>query len=73
MSDLKDRILQVLGQPRLSGFATVTRSGAPWVRYVMAVADDRMTIRFASFVGSRKLAQIEGGDEVIDNNSYLFP
>jgi general stress protein 26 len=64
MPDLKEQILQVLCQPQLSGFATVKADGTPWVRYVIAVADEQMTIRFASFVGSRKLEQIEQNPEV---------
>ena len=64
MSDIKERILQVLGQPQLSALATVTADGKPWVRYVMAVSDNNMTIRFASFVGERKIEQIKRNPEV---------
>jgi general stress protein 26 len=64
MSDLKGRILQVLGQPQLSALATVTAEGKPWVRYVMVVSDNHMTVRFASFVGARKIEQIKRNPEV---------
>ena len=64
MSDLKERIRRILSQPQLSGLATVTAEGKPWVRYVMAVADDHLTLRFASFVGSRKVEQIGRNPEV---------
>jgi general stress protein 26 len=64
MSDLKGRILQVLGQPQLSSLATVTAEGKPWVRYVMVVSDNHMTVRFASFVGARKIEQIKRNPEV---------
>jgi general stress protein 26 len=64
MSPIRERILKILCQPQLSALATVTAEGKPWVRYVMAMADDNMTIRFASFVGSRKLKQISENPEV---------
>ena len=50
MSDLKERILKILQQPQLAGLATITQDGKPWVRYVMAVASQDMTIRCATFV-----------------------
>jgi general stress protein 26 len=64
MADLKDRILEIISKPQLSGFATVTPEGKPWVRYVMAVADEGMAIRFATFVKARKVTQIQGNPEV---------
>jgi general stress protein 26 len=64
MADLKERILQIIGQPQLSGFATVTGEGKPWVRYVMAIGGDDLEIRFASFVSARKVAQIAQNPEV---------
>jgi general stress protein 26 len=64
MADLKDRILSILSQPQLAGLATVTQDGKPWVRYVMAAADDSLTIRCATFVTARKVRQIEENPEV---------
>ena len=64
MSTLKDRILQIMSQPQLSALATVTEEGKPWVRYVVAIADAGFKIRFASFVGSRKVIQIKRNSEV---------
>jgi Uncharacterized stress protein (general stress protein 26) len=59
MPNLKERILDVVrGGPKLSGFATITTDGKPWVRYVMAEASDDMTFRFTSFRNARKIAQI---------------
>ena len=59
MSDLKDRILDVvIHRPMLSGFATVTAEGKPWVRYVVAEASADMTFRFTSFATARKVEQI---------------
>ena len=64
MSDLKDRIYGILRQPQLAGLATITQDGKPWVRYVMTVASPDMTIRCATFVRARKVAQIEREPEV---------
>jgi len=64
MSDLQQRILSILNQPQLAGFATITEQGKPWVRYVMTVGNDDLEIRFASFVGARKVKQIERNPEV---------
>jgi len=59
MSDLKDRILDVvMHQPMLSGFATITAEGKPWVRNVVAEASGDLTFRFTSFRTARKVAQI---------------
>ncbi|TFL16149.1 hypothetical protein DR046_21535 [Jannaschia formosa] len=59
MSDLKDRILDVvIHQPMLSGFATLTADGKPWVRYVVAEASKDLTFRFTSFKTARKVDQI---------------
>jgi len=64
MSDLKTRILTILQQPQLAGLATITEDGKPWVRYVMTVASEDLTIRCATFVGARKVKQIERNPEV---------
>ncbi|MFH0803154.1 MAG: pyridoxamine 5'-phosphate oxidase family protein [bacterium] len=64
MSTLKERIGQIIGQMQLSALATVTAEGKPWVRYVMTVADEKMNIRFSSFVGARKVEQLKRNPEV---------
>ena len=64
MSNLKDRILGMLQTPQLAGLATVTEDGKPWVRYVMVAASENMTLRCATFVGARKVKQIEVNPEV---------
>lgn len=64
MSDLKERIGKVLCRPQLSGLATVTADGKPWVRYVMTVASEDLTIRCTTMVGSRKVSQISDHPEV---------
>jgi len=64
MSDLKERILAILGKPQLAGLATIAQDGKPWVRYVMTVASEDMTIRCATFVSARKAKQIKKNPEV---------
>lgn len=64
MSDLKDKIYEVLKDLQLAGFATVTEDGKPWVRYVMVKGAQDLTIRFATFVNARKVAQIKKDPEV---------
>ena len=50
MADLKEKILEIIRQPHLAAFATVTADGRPWVRYVMPFADEDLTVRFSTFV-----------------------
>ena len=78
MSDVKNRIMEILGRPQLSSLATITSDGKPWTRYVMIVADDGMTIRLATFVGARKVNQIAANPEVhltcgVTNPSEVIP
>ena len=64
MSELEERIGAILKQPQLATLATITEDGKPWVRYVMTLADDDLVIRCASFIGARKVKQIEKNPEV---------
>jgi general stress protein 26 len=64
MSNLAEQIKALLSLPALSGLATITADGKPWVRYVMSVMDDTMTVRFATFTSARKVAQIAQNPEV---------
>lgn len=64
MPSLKERILDVVKAPSLSGLATTTQDGKPWVRYVVTVASDDLTLRCSSFRNARKIAQIENNPEV---------
>ena len=64
MSELKERIYAILREPQLAGLATITEDGKPWVRYVMTLASEDLTIRCATFVKARKVRQIEKNPEV---------
>ncbi len=64
MSDLKQRILDIIHKPQLAALATVTEQSNPWVRYVVAVGDGDFVIRCATFVESRKVKQIKNNPNV---------
>jgi general stress protein 26 len=64
MSDLKQRILDIITKPQLAVLATVTEDGKPWCRYVSPLGKDDMTIRFSTFISSRKVQQFIKNPEV---------
>ncbi len=64
MSNLKESITKELKNPQLASLATLTETGAPWVRYVMIQGDDELVIRCATFLGARKVVQIKNNPEV---------
>lgn len=64
MNDLKERIYDLLKDPQLMSFATVTKDNKPWVRYVWASASPDLTIIFPTFINSRKADQISANPEV---------
>ncbi len=64
MAELKERILDIVNSPTLAGFATITPEGKPWVRYVMATADDNLTVRFPTHLSTRKVAHIQANTNV---------
>ncbi|MBU4484652.1 pyridoxamine 5'-phosphate oxidase family protein [bacterium] len=64
MTDLKNRIYELTKERQMSSFATVTEEGKPWVRYVMIHGSPDLTIRFSSFVTSRKIKHLGKNSEV---------
>ena len=64
MPKLRQRIFEILRPAQLACLATVTSDGKPWVRYVFCETREDLTIRCASSVGSRKVAQIQINPEV---------
>ena len=64
MPTLKEKICTVLRPLQLSSLATIAEEGKPWVRYVMTQGADDLSIRFATFARSRKVAQISANPEV---------
>jgi general stress protein 26 len=61
---LRENIQEVIVGPHLHSVATVTEAGLPWVRYIMAVGYDDLTIQFATNLKSRKIAQLKANPEV---------
>lgn len=64
MSELKKKILAKMDRPTLSVLSTITEDGKPWARYVTPMADENLTIWMATFVQSRKVAQIRKNPEI---------
>jgi len=64
MTDLAQRIFAIIKEPHLASFATIAEESKPWVRYVTCHASEDLTIRFSTFIGSRKVAQIKKNPEV---------
>ena len=66
MDGVAQKIREILrvGQFFVASLATVTRDGKPWVRYVSPVASDDFSLRFATSLNSRKVAQIRDNPEV---------
>lgn len=61
---LKQKIASVINKNPLAGFATLTKSGMPWVRYVTISSDSDLTLRFASHIDARKIGQIKLNSDV---------
>ncbi len=64
MSEIKSKIFNIISSPTIMSFATLTEDGKPWVRYVMGIADEELTIRFSTFFTSRKVSQIKKINEI---------
>jgi len=64
MSTLKERILAKVKGPTLFALATIREDGKPWVRYVTPFVDKDLTFWMATYIQSRKVAQIRKNPEV---------
>ena len=64
MSELEQKILDIIHKPQLAALATVTEMNNPWVRYVVTVGGGDFTVRCATFIESRKVQQIEKNPNV---------
>ena len=60
MNDVRLRILETLRQQPafLAAVATSDDRGIPWVRYMIGVIEDDLTMRFPTFAGTKKVSQI---------------
>jgi general stress protein 26 len=64
MTDLEKRIWKILGRKQTGALATITASGAPWVRYVTIESDHDFTMRFCTSRCSRKAMQMVDNPDV---------
>jgi general stress protein 26 len=64
MSDLKQKIFEAAKELQLVNIATVTEDGKPWVRYVMAKADNDLVFRFCSRLDTKKIRHIKNNPNV---------
>jgi len=64
MNETRQKILAIIRPAHLASLATITEDGKPWTRYVIPRSDDDLTIRVATRVNSRKVAQIRKNPEV---------
>jgi len=64
MKNIKEEVISILKVPQLANMATITLDGKPWTRYVMIQADDKLHLRTAVCLDSRKIKQIEKNPEV---------
>ena len=64
MSDLEQKILEIIHRPQLAALASITEQGNPWVRYVVTIGGGDLSMRCATFADSRKVKQIENDPNV---------
>lgn len=58
MDNVEQRIFDLAKDLQLLSFATVTEDGRPRVRYVVGKADETLTLRFSTHLGSAKVRQM---------------
>jgi len=58
MTELGKKIWKVLQRPQTAALATISRSGAPWVRYVTIRAEKDFTLNFCTGHSTRKAREI---------------
>jgi len=64
MSDLKQRIFELAKELQLINLATITEDGKPWVRYVVGLADQELSIRFCTSLCSDKIRHMRQNPNV---------
>ena len=62
--DLQEKIYDVMKTYPLAALATITEDGRPWVRPIMIAVEENLSIKFATPLNSRKVAQINRNPEV---------
>jgi general stress protein 26 len=64
MTELEKKIWKVFEKPQTAALATISASGAPWVRYVTARAEPDLTLSFCTGRSTRKAAEIAADPNV---------
>jgi general stress protein 26 len=64
MTELEERIWKVLEPPQTAALATISASGAPWVRYVTIRAEKDFTLNFCTALSTRKAQEITANPNV---------
>ena len=64
MSDLKQRIFELAKELQLINLATITEDGKPWVRYVVGLADQELSIRICTSLCSDKIRHMRQNPNV---------
>jgi general stress protein 26 len=64
MTELEGKIGKILGRPQTAALATISGSGAPWVRYVTIRTEPDFTLNFCTSLSSRKAGEIAAHPEV---------
>ncbi len=64
MTDLKQRILDLAPGLQLTSIATVTETGAPWVRFVAGKVQPDLSLWFSTYLSSRKIPEIRANSHV---------
>ena len=64
MDELKAKIFALLKDKQLMPVATLTEDGKPWVRYVVGVGGEDLSVRFVTSLQTRKIAHIRRDPEV---------
>ena len=64
MNELEEKIWNILGKKQTAALATVSQSGAPWVRYVTVRAGQDRTLNFCTGLSTRKAGEIAANPQV---------
>jgi len=80
MAELEKKIWKILERSQTAALATISESGAPWVRYVTIYSERDFTLSFCTSLSSRKARHIAvhpevhltcGNLEPPDDSAYL--
>ena len=64
MNELEEKIWKILGKKQTAALATISASGAPWVRYVTVRAGQDRTLNFCTGLSTRKAGEIAANPQV---------